>query len=93
MTKLATAVAVVQLVEQGVLSLDDDVRERLPELNDIQILSGPNQLKSVESKLTLRYPPPVYKIFIEICFQLLMSLMTDGISAKPLVMSHLGLRI
>lgn len=40
MTKLVTAVAVVQLVEQGVLSLDDDVRETLPELKDIQILRG-----------------------------------------------------
>ena len=40
MTKLVTAVAVVQLVEKGVLSLDDDVRERLPELKDIQILQS-----------------------------------------------------
>ena len=40
MTKLVTAVAVVQLVEQGILSLDDDVRESLPELKDIQILRG-----------------------------------------------------
>lgn len=37
-TKLATAVAVVQLIERGVLSLDDDVREKLPELEDIQII-------------------------------------------------------
>lgn len=40
MTKLVTAVAVVQLVEQGILSLDDDVREKMPELKDIQILQG-----------------------------------------------------
>lgn len=40
MTKLITAVAVVQLVEQGILSLDEDVRESLPELKDIQILRG-----------------------------------------------------
>jgi CubicO group peptidase (beta-lactamase class C family) len=38
MTKLMTAVAIMQLVERGVLSLDDDVRERVPELADIQIL-------------------------------------------------------
>lgn len=38
MTKLVTAVAVVQLVQMGVLSLDDEVREKLPELNNIQIL-------------------------------------------------------
>jgi CubicO group peptidase (beta-lactamase class C family) len=38
MTKLVTAVAVMQLVERGVLSLDDDVRERVPQLKNIQIL-------------------------------------------------------
>lgn len=37
-TKLATAVAVVQLIERGILSLDDDIREKLPELKDIQII-------------------------------------------------------
>lgn len=49
----------VQLVERGVLSLDEDVRERLPELKDIQILHaaepGYSRLSSIEGKLTLRY--------------------------------------
>ncbi|PKY02985.1 esterase [Aspergillus campestris IBT 28561] len=64
MTKLVTAVAVVQLVEKGILSLDDDVRERLPELKDIQILRGMEhdasrgparpKLDPVQGKLTLR---------------------------------------
>ncbi|RJE21688.1 Beta-lactamase [Aspergillus sclerotialis] len=39
MTKLVTAVSVIQLVERGILSLDDDVREKLPELKDIQLLN------------------------------------------------------
>ncbi|PLN79590.1 esterase [Aspergillus taichungensis] len=64
MTKLVTAVAVVQLVEQGILSLDDDVRESLPELKDIRILRGIEhdasrrsaqpKLDPIQGKLTLR---------------------------------------
>ena len=38
MTKVVTAVAVMQLVERGVISLDDDIREKVPELRNIQIL-------------------------------------------------------
>ncbi|GAB1200110.1 hypothetical protein APSETT444_009477 [Aspergillus pseudonomiae] len=38
MTKLVTAVAVMQLVERGIVSLEDDVRAIVPELRDIQIL-------------------------------------------------------
>ncbi|KAB8261129.1 beta-lactamase/transpeptidase-like protein [Aspergillus pseudonomiae] len=38
MTKLVTAVAVMQLVERGFVSLEDDVRAIVPELRDIQIL-------------------------------------------------------
>ncbi|OQD81047.1 hypothetical protein PENANT_c030G08395 [Penicillium antarcticum] len=37
MTKLATAVAVMQLVERGTVSLDDDAREIVPELRDIEV--------------------------------------------------------
>lgn len=43
MTKLVTAVAVMQLVERGVVSLDDDVREKVPELANIQILENMKQ--------------------------------------------------
>ena len=38
MTKLVTAVAVMQLVERGIVSLEDDVRAIVPELRDVQIL-------------------------------------------------------
>ncbi|KAE8372725.1 beta-lactamase/transpeptidase-like protein [Aspergillus bertholletiae] len=66
LTKLATAVAVMQLVERGMVSLEDDVRGIIPELRDIQILEDmksdqgisreANQLhlKPVQGKITLR---------------------------------------
>lgn len=38
MTKLVTAVAVVQLVEKGVLDLDDDVKEKVEELRSVKVL-------------------------------------------------------
>jgi CubicO group peptidase (beta-lactamase class C family) len=38
MTKLVTAVATVQLVRRGILSLDEDVRDQVTELGDIKIL-------------------------------------------------------
>lgn len=38
MTKLVTAVAIMQLVERGILSLDDDVRSKVPELASVQVL-------------------------------------------------------
>jgi CubicO group peptidase (beta-lactamase class C family) len=40
MTKVVTAVAVMQLVERGIVSLDDNIREIVPELRDIQILES-----------------------------------------------------
>lgn len=43
MTKLVTAVSVMQLVERGVLSLDEDVRKRVPGLANIQILQEMTQ--------------------------------------------------
>ncbi|KAJ5776285.1 uncharacterized protein N7511_001296 [Penicillium nucicola] len=42
MTKLATAVAVMQLVERGIVSLDDDAREIVPELRDIEVFVDSN---------------------------------------------------
>jgi hypothetical protein len=40
MTKLVTAVAVMQLVERGVISLDDDVRGTIPELRDMTVFEN-----------------------------------------------------
>ncbi|MCJ1478909.1 hypothetical protein MMC13_007593 [Lambiella insularis] len=39
-TKLMTCIAVLQCVEQGVLDLDGDVTRILPELKDLEILTG-----------------------------------------------------
>ncbi|KAI1354746.1 beta-lactamase/transpeptidase-like protein [Xylaria sp. FL0043] len=40
MSKLATAVSLLQLLEQGVIGLDDDVRDTLPELAALPVLRG-----------------------------------------------------
>lgn len=40
MTKLVTAVAVMQLVERGLISLDDDAREIIPELKDMKVFEN-----------------------------------------------------
>lgn len=37
MTKLVTAVAVIQLVERGLISLDDNVYEIIPELKNVKV--------------------------------------------------------
>ncbi|OAL35779.1 hypothetical protein AYO20_04929 [Fonsecaea nubica] len=39
-TKLVTSVAVMQIVEKGLIGLDDDVREVLPVLKDLKVLLG-----------------------------------------------------
>ena len=39
-SKLVTSVAVMQLVEKGLVGLDDDVRKIVPALEDIKILVG-----------------------------------------------------
>ncbi|CEL10244.1 hypothetical protein ASPCAL13366 [Aspergillus calidoustus] len=63
MTKLVTAVATVQLVERGILALDEDVRDKVQELRDVQVLRGMKrdssgapqpEFQAVRGKLTLR---------------------------------------
>jgi hypothetical protein len=39
-TKLITAIAVLQCVERGQFTLDEDVTRLLPELKEIEILKG-----------------------------------------------------
>ncbi|KAL2838524.1 beta-lactamase/transpeptidase-like protein [Aspergillus pseudoustus] len=64
MTKLVTAVAAVQLVERGILSLDEEVRDKIPELRHLQVLQSMEQgpggplepkLQPVKGKITLRH--------------------------------------
>ncbi|KAH8649912.1 beta-lactamase/transpeptidase-like protein [Xylariales sp. PMI_506] len=40
MTKLATAACMLQLVEKGLITLDEDLRPKVPELGSFQILRG-----------------------------------------------------
>jgi CubicO group peptidase (beta-lactamase class C family) len=40
MTKLATAVSMLQLVEQGLIDLDCDISDKLPELAAMPVLRG-----------------------------------------------------
>ena len=59
-TKLMTAIAVLQCVENGKLKLDDDVYGILPELESLEIITGIDQedgkplLKPRSSHITLR---------------------------------------
>jgi CubicO group peptidase (beta-lactamase class C family) len=58
-TKIVTNVAILQLVEQGQIGLDDDVSVHLPELSNLKIIAGfqDGQPILVERKnvVTLRY--------------------------------------
>ncbi|KAI9736869.1 MAG: hypothetical protein M1818_005920 [Claussenomyces sp. TS43310] len=59
-TKLMATIAALQCVERGQLSLDEDVSIILPELKDIEVLTGFQEgtgrpiLKKAEKKITLR---------------------------------------
>ena len=57
MTKTATTVAVLMLVEEGRLNLDDPVEKFLPEFADMQVFAGGSadapQLRPAKHKLTL----------------------------------------
>jgi CubicO group peptidase (beta-lactamase class C family) len=60
MTKLVTAVAVMQVVEKGLVGLDDDLGSILPELSNLDVLegfdsSGQPVLGKQSKPMTLRY--------------------------------------
>lgn len=40
MTKLASAISILQIVEKGLITLDEDVRPRIPFLNEVEIIKG-----------------------------------------------------
>ncbi|KAL2864843.1 serine hydrolase domain-containing protein [Aspergillus lucknowensis] len=58
MTKIVTAVAVMIVVERGLITLDDDVGRVVPELADPEVLTGFDDgkpiLRRAEKKITLR---------------------------------------
>jgi len=58
-TKLMTSIAALQCVEQGLISLDEDLSTVVTELKNKEILTGFNDdgtamLKPAETKITLR---------------------------------------
>ena len=60
LTKLVTAVAALQLVERGLLALDDPIDPLLPDLADYQVLTGfaedgTPQLRAPLRRITLRH--------------------------------------
>jgi len=59
LTKLITSVSLMQLAERGSITLDEDIRPRLPELARLQILTGFDKhdkpiLEDNSSPITLR---------------------------------------
>jgi hypothetical protein len=63
-----TSVAALQCVERGQVALDDDLSKVVPELNDLDVLTGFDEsgepiLKKVVNKITLRYSTPTILLF------------------------------
>ena len=54
MTKAITSVAALQLVEKGLIGLDDPLNELMPEMVSIPILTEEGKLVESEEKITLR---------------------------------------
>lgn len=40
MTKLASAISILQIVEKGLITLDEDVRSKIPFLDEVEIIKG-----------------------------------------------------
>jgi methyl acetate hydrolase len=55
MTKAITSVAALQLVEQGLIELDDNIARFLPEIEKIPILRSNGQLVEAKRPITLRH--------------------------------------
>lgn len=55
MTKTLTSIAAMQLVEQGLISLDEPLDKLLPEMADIPILSEDKKLIKAKNSITLRH--------------------------------------
>lgn len=62
MTKMITSTCLLQLVEKGLLTLEEDLRQRVPELAALQILKGFDEegqpiLEENKNQITLRCGP------------------------------------
>ena len=64
MTKLITATCLMQLVEKGAVSIDDDVRPLLPNIASMQLLKGFDDtgkpvLEDNQIPITAQQVPPI----------------------------------
>ena len=55
MTKVITSVAGMQLVDKGIISLDEPLDTYLPEMTEIPILNDDFELVKAKQKITLRH--------------------------------------
>ena len=55
MTKVITSVAGMQLVDKGIISLDEPLDIYLPEMTEIPILNDDFELVKAKQKITLRH--------------------------------------
>ncbi len=55
MTKAIASVAALQLVEQGLIGLDDPLNDLMPEMSEIPILTEEGELFKAEKTITLRH--------------------------------------
>jgi methyl acetate hydrolase len=55
MTKLITSVAALQLVEKGLVGLDEDLSRLMPEMSDIPVLTDDKRLVEGSNPITLRH--------------------------------------
>lgn len=86
MTKIITATAIMQLVEKGLIKLDDDVRPLVPELAKMQILRGFDEdgkpiLEDNVKPITLRYAFGLKRCFS--CPHFWSSVIADKLTMAP----------
>lgn len=58
-TKLVTTIAVMQCVERGLLNLDEDVTGILPELKDLPILTGFEEVDGKDKPILVENTKPI----------------------------------
>ena len=62
MSKLITSVSAMQLVEKGQIKLDDDVGKFVPQLSDMEIVTGVEdgqlKMRKQSKPIMLRYTEP-----------------------------------
>lgn len=72
-TKLMTTVAALQCIERGLITLDEDVTRVLPELKNVEIITGFDQRTQTpvfvrrKNRLTLRFVSRFLKVLLLLC--------------------------